>query len=125
MKRREFTRAQMAAIVHRAMNADGQIVCEGCGLVLGSKKYEIDHRVAEALVVDKAVPLTIEDGQLLGMECCHRGGRRKTAHDQADIARAKRREARHLGIRKPSRWPKPPQGWKRNWATGRMEKTDG
>lgn len=101
-KRREFTRKQKAQIAHRAMNDDGQIVCEGCGLVLGKKPYEIDHDLAEELAVDKTRPLTIEDGKLLGMECCHRAPGGKTAQDAAKIAKAKRAEAKHLGIRKSS-----------------------
>ncbi|MFY8105628.1 MAG: hypothetical protein ACOVKO_01840 [Elstera sp.] len=98
--RREFSKRQKAEIVHRAMNERGQICCENCGLVLGRKPFEVDHTIPEALVVDKTKPLTIAEGQLLGKECCHRGG--KTAKDVGDIARAVRREAKHLGIRKPS-----------------------
>ena len=112
MSRREFSKRQKAEIVHRAMNASGQITCEGCGLVLGRKPYEIDHTIPEALVIDKAKPLTIEDGKLLGKECCHRGG--KTAKDQGDIARAVRREAKHNGIRNPpafrSKWKRKVNG---------------
>lgn len=107
--RREFSKRQKAEIVHRAMNAAGQVACEGCGLVLGRKPYEIDHTIPEALVVDKTKPLTIADGQLLGKECCHRGG--KTAKDVGDIARAVRRDAKHLGIKKHSTFRKPPPGY--------------
>lgn len=104
MKRREFTRAQKAAIVHRAMNADGKITCEGCGLVLGSKPYEIDHTIPEALIADKTRHLTIEDGKLLGKSCCHRGENGKTAADVATIAKVYRSEAKHLGLKKRSSW---------------------
>lgn len=97
--RREFTKAQKAQIVLRATNDAGRVTCEGCGLVLGRKPYEIDHTIPEALVVDKTRPLTIEDGKLLGKACCHRGG--KTAKDQGDIARAKRRQFKDMGIPKP------------------------
>lgn len=116
MTRREFTRAQKAAIVHRAMNDAGQVVCEKCGLVLGAKVYEIDHRVPEALVIDKTKPLTIADGWLLGLDCCHRP---KTAIDKGVIAKAVRREANSLGFAKArnpmpgskaSRWRKPFNG---------------
>lgn len=123
-KRREFTRKQKAQIAHRAMNDDGQIVCEGCGLVLGKKAYEVDHDLAEELVVDKTRPLTIEDGKLLGVECCHRAPGGKTAQDAAKIAKAKRAEAKHLGIRKRSSLksqgftPAPPQ----HRATGQIDK---
>ena len=104
MKRREFTNAQKMQMVARAMNAAGRIVCEGCGLVLGHKKYEFDHTVPEALVVDKTRQLTIADGKLLGMECCHRNG--KTAADVGRITKAKRQEAAYRGLAKPKRaWP--------------------
>lgn len=86
------------------MNERGQICCEGCRQVLGSKKHEIDHVVAEALVVDKSKPLTAKDGQLLGY-CCHRGEDGKTAKDVRAIAKSKRQERRHLGIPKSSRRP--------------------
>lgn len=107
MKRREFSRSQRAAIILRATNAAGMVVCEGCGLVLARKPFEIDHEIAEALIVDKSKPLTIDDGKLLGVECCHRGGANKTRDDVRVIAKAKRVEARHLASRTPSRNPMP------------------
>lgn len=97
MARREFPRAVYAQIVHRAM-AGGEIACEGCGLVLGKKPYHIDHTIPDALQVDKTRKLTAADGKLLGVECCHKP---KTAIDQGNIAEAKRREAKHLGIPGP------------------------
>lgn len=100
MTRREFSRAQKAQIVHRAMNYRGQVCCESCGLVLGHKKFEIDHTLAEALVTDKTKPLVIEDGRLLGLDCCHKP---KTRTDKGVIAKAVRRELKiGLGIRKAS-----------------------
>lgn len=109
MKRREFSKRQKAEIVHRAMNASGQITCEGCGLVLGRKPYEIDHVIPEGLILDKTRELTTKDGQLLGKACCHRGG--KTAKDVGDIARAVRRFAKDRGIKKPGGFRKPPPGY--------------
>ena len=105
MSRREFSKRLRAEIVHRAMNGDGQIVCEGCGLILGAKRYEIDHVVAEALVIDKSAPLTAKDGQLLGMECCHRAHGGKTAQDVTRIAKAVRQSNFNLGIRSASKMP--------------------
>jgi hypothetical protein len=115
MKRREFSNKLRAKIVHRATDPrTGMVVCERCGYVLGKKPYEIDHIVAEALVIDKSKPLTEDDGQLLGMECCHRGNDGKTAADVRRIAKAKRVELRHLGIKKRgskrSTFPKAPPG---------------
>jgi hypothetical protein len=105
--RREFSQKVRAEIVLRATNASGRVTCEGCGGVLkrGRRHYEIDHIHAEALaitggmIVDKSRKLTAKDGQLLGKECCHRGPDGKTAKDVAAIAKAKRREASHLGTR--------------------------
>jgi len=122
MSRREFTRAQKAAIVLRATDERGMVACEGCGLVLGKKPYEIDHTIPEALIVDKTRPLTIEDGQLLGKECCHRGGQRKTAAEQARIAKSYRQRDLHLGLKKKGRFPKKPPGYRHSWRTGRLEK---
>ena len=102
MARREFTRDVYAKIVHRATNDAGHVVCEGCGLVLGKRPYHVDHKKADGLEVDKSRKLPPDDGQLLGVECCHDP---KTKIDVAMIARAKRREAKDLGIRKQSLFP--------------------
>ncbi|MEQ1407728.1 hypothetical protein ABK249_22670 [Neorhizobium sp. Rsf11] len=96
MSRREFTKTVKAQIVKRAMLASGEITCEGCGLILGKKAYEIDHTVADALQVDKNAKLTADDGKLLGLDCCHKP---KTADDKGKIAKAKRNEANHLGFK--------------------------
>lgn len=98
MPRREFTTDVYAQIVHRATNKQGHVVCEGCGLVLGKRRYHVDHTIADALVVQKR-KLTAADGKLLGVECCHAP---KTAADVASIAEAKRREARDLGVKRAS-----------------------
>lgn len=103
MNRREFTRAQKAQMLKRASDAQGNIWCEGCGLNITGKVVEFDHTIAEALVIDKTKPLTIDDGKALGRDCCHRAPCGKTAQDVAVIAKAKRQEAGHLGIRPASR----------------------
>jgi len=51
-------------------------------------------------------------------EACRRD---KDKLDVKAIAKAKRNKQRHLGIRKPSSFPKP-TGMKFNWAKGRYEK---
>lgn len=103
--RREFPARIKLKILERAMDKDGRVICEGCGLVLGKKKYEFDHTIAEALIIDKTRELTADDGKLLGKECCHRGG--KTASDVKVIAKAKRNEKKFLGIRNVSSRPIP------------------
>lgn len=100
--RREFPDRIRLQILKRAMDANGRVRCEGCGGVLKAKEYEFDHRIAEALVVDKSRPLTADDGQLLGY-CCHRGEDGKTNDDVARIAKAKRQERGQLGLRRTSR----------------------
>lgn len=94
-RRREFTRDQKAAIARRA-TVQGTIFCEGCGLAV--TRFEIDHTIPDALFLDKSRKLTIEDGKLLGIECCHRGPDGKTAKDVKAIAKSKRVEAKHQRI---------------------------
>lgn len=116
--RREFPKRLRVEIVNRAMQLSGRIVCEGCGLVLAAKRYEIDHVIPEALVIDKARALTAADGQLLGVECCHRGGRNKTAADVGQIAKAKRQRAVHIGAKRAKGFWKPP-GARYDWRARR------
>ncbi|KAA0970281.1 hypothetical protein FPY71_07075 [Aureimonas fodinaquatilis] len=121
MTRREFTREVRAKIVDRARNADGFVVCEGCGLVLKKKPYQIDHTIPDAMHRDKSKPLKPDDGKLLGQACCHAP---KTKKDVADIARAKRLEAKFDGFQtdKKSALSKP-EGFKFDWGRGRYVKT--
>ena len=100
MKHREFSNAVKAEIVRRATNCHNQICCEGCDLVLGKKPHHIDHTIPDALYLDKSRPLTAADGKLLGWDCCHKP---KTAVDVGVIAKNRRREAKHLGIKHTSR----------------------
>jgi hypothetical protein len=121
--RREFTRTQKGQMLKRAMDERGRIRCEGCGMDVTGKAVEFDHKVAEAmlLAVDKAKPLTIEDGQLLGAACCHRAPGGKTARDMGDIAKAKRREALAGGFKTKTRRPIP--GSKASGLRKRMDGT--
>jgi hypothetical protein len=97
--RREFSPMVYAEIVRRAIRSDGKIICEGCGGVVKAKKYHVDHTIPDALMLDKKRKLTAADGKLLGIDCCHSP---KTKDDVAAIAKAKRREAKHVGIRRPT-----------------------
>jgi len=115
--RREFPDRIKVLILKRAMDENGRVRCEGCGGVLKAKNYEFDHRIAEALVVDKSKELTAADGQLLG-PCCHRGENGKTAKDVGIIAKAKRQERGHLRIKRPSGFQRPP-GFRFDWSAGR------
>ena len=68
MARREFTKSIYAQIVKRAMLPSGEVACEGCGLVLGKRKFHVDHTKPDALEIDKSRKLTADDGKLLGIE---------------------------------------------------------
>jgi hypothetical protein len=92
MARREFTKTIKVAIIKRATR-DGVVYCEKCGLP--SKKFNIDHTRPDGLEVDKSKKLTAEEGQLLCV-ACHK---EKTVVDKANIAKAKRREEKSLGIK--------------------------
>lgn len=81
------------------MAGTGAILCEGCGLNIAGKAIEFDHIIPEALILDKNADLSIADGRVLGRDCCHRRPGGKTASDLTDIAEAKRREAKHFGVR--------------------------
>lgn len=98
--RRNFTRNQREQIVMRATDATGVVRCERCGLALKPGDREVDHVLAEALrpEADKQKRITIAEGQLLG-KCCHRGADGKTNADVKKIAKGKRQNAKHLGIR--------------------------
>ncbi len=99
--RREFSRRLKAEIIMRSTNGDGLVCCEGCGLVLGKKAYEIDHTIPEALVMDKGAKLKASDGKLLGKACCHTP---KTADDIRRIRKADRQRDKHTGASsRPSR----------------------
>lgn len=94
-KRREFDRGTKAEIKTRCATLTGWR-CENCGQIVASG--EIDHIIAEALIVDKTKKLTAKDGQFLCWPC-HQGAGGKTARDKGIIAKAKRQEAANLGVR--------------------------
>lgn len=117
MSRREFPRKVRFEIMKRASDEKLGLICEGCGLALGSKSWHIDHTIPDALAIDKSAALTAADGKLLGWDCCHKP---KTAKDQGDIAKSNRRTSKiRYGEKKPSRFPKPPPGSRWDWKLGR------
>lgn len=99
MARREFSKSVMAEIVRRALHPKQGIICEGCGLALGKKPYNIDHTIPDAMFLDKTRKLTADDGKLLGKACCH--DPKTHGVDIPAIAKVKRIEAKHTGITKP------------------------
>jgi hypothetical protein len=121
MARREFSKPVYTQIIKRAFHPKHGFICEGCGLVLGKKAWHVDHTIPDGLHVDKSAPLTADDGKLLGVECCHAP---KTKTDVRAIAKAKRNERNHLGMKKKSRGFHKPDNTKFNWSTGRYERNE-
>lgn len=78
--------------------------CERCGLSLKGKVFHYDHRYAECFQnVSKAnrPPITVDDVQLLGENCCHKP---KTRGEVKMLAKGKRQfkgEARIKKVRNP------------------------
>lgn len=89
MTRREFSKAVRVAAVKRAMKG-GNVYCEACGAL--AKRFEVDHVRADGLLGSN----DLDNARVL---CgpCHQS---KTRDDVARIAKAKRVEARSLGVRK-------------------------
>lgn len=92
MRRKEFT----GKIRKQAFIRCGS-KCEACNAALKIGEGEYDHIIPWALSEDSS----IENCQVLCVPC-HRGVGAKTADDQRHIAKAKRREAKHIGITKPA-----------------------
>jgi 5-methylcytosine-specific restriction endonuclease McrA len=91
-------------------------ICILCGLKIDGVRepWIIEHK--RALVLGGT---DTDDNCGPAHETCRRT---KDKADVADGARAKRRKAKMLGIRKASTFPKPPPGFKFSWKTGRLEK---
>jgi len=94
MPRREFPKAVRVAVVKRAMR-DGVVHCEKCGAM--AKTFQIDHVRPDGLLGEP----TLANAQLLG-PCCYG---QKNADDTSNIAKAKRREAAHLGVNRRPKHP--------------------
>lgn len=87
--RREFPKAIKVAVVKRATR-DGVVYCEKCGAQ--AKKWQIDHVIADALGGEPV----IGNAELI-CEPCYSV---KNPQDTTAAAKAKRREARALGVKK-------------------------
>ncbi len=88
MPRREFPRTVKVAVVKRATR-NSILYCEKCELP--AKKWQIDHINPDGITGEPVIT-----NAMLLCEPCHA---EKTKHDVANIAKAKRREAAHLGVR--------------------------
>ena len=93
MSRREFSTKVRAQAIKRATDPKGVTRCEACSGV--TKAPEVDHVNPDGLTGEP----TLANAMVL---CgpCHKA---KTAGDVKDIAKAKRREARHIGAIAPKR----------------------
>ena len=89
MARKEFSKSVKVACIKRA-TVDGKVFCEECGAL--AKRFEIDHVRADGLLGEP----TLENARLLCVPCHDE----KTKADVKAIAKAKRCEAIHLGVRK-------------------------
>lgn len=98
-KRKEFNTATKAAAMKRCMKPDGLPKCEKCGVMLKGGRFAFDHVNPDGLTGEP----TLENCMVLCSQfagSCHDVKTRKDTHW---IAKAKRREAKHLGIKTNSR----------------------
>ncbi len=86
MARREFPKAVRVAVIKRCTR-DSNVYCEACGGL--AKRFQIDHVIPDALGGEPA----LSNAQLLCETCFSV----KNPKDTKDAAKAKRREAKHLG----------------------------
>ena len=94
-----------------AIFKDAGGVCHLCGQKIQvGQPWEVEHVIPLALL-----GADDETNMRPAHEKCHEV---KTRADVGSIAKAKRCEARHLGIKKPSSFRKPP-GVKWDWKLGR------
>jgi hypothetical protein len=88
--RREFSSKTKLAAWQRS---GGRCEAPDCGLYLTPGKFIYDHRIPDQLGGEP----TLENCQVI----CSAHDKEKTRKDAGDIARAKRREQKHLGIKRP------------------------
>jgi len=103
MARQEFPKSVKVAAMKRCMEATGFPVCEGCGTMIKGRFFAFDHDNPDGLTGEP----TLKNCKVLcsGFTgSCHAV---KTAEDVGNIARAKRREAKHLGVGKRQFRPMP------------------
>ncbi len=99
--RREFPTKIKAAAFARAAGH-----CEGCLGRLYIGKFHYDHRIPDGLGGEPTL-----DNCVVFCVACH--GAKTTKIDVPAIAKAKRREAKHIGATKPKRpWPKRSNQWR-------------
>jgi hypothetical protein len=101
----DFPKAVKVAARLRATDMHGEVHCDGCGAII--RRHRVDHIRAAGLLG----PPTLANAQVLGV-CCWA---EKDTTDNAWVKRAKRVEAKHLGVRAPPKMqsrgfaPRPPK----------------
>lgn len=107
MARQEFSQGTKVAAFKRANGrCEGEVNGERCGAFLTPGKYHYDHDNPDGLTGEP----TLENCKVLCLGC----HRKKTSEiDIPRIAKAKRREAKHIGAKAPSRRPLTDPRWKK------------
>lgn len=105
--RREFSSKIKVAAFRRA---DGR--CEKCSVRLSVGKFAYDHRIPDAMGGEP----TLDNCEVL-CTACHSAKTRTV--DVPRIAKARRQAAKHIGIKRPSSFRKPPEGSRWDWRLGR------
>lgn len=98
-KRKEFPTSVKAAAMKRCMVPNGVPKCEKCGVQIKGRYFAFDHVNPDGLTGEP----TLENCAVLCSQfegSCHDS---KSRQDTSDIARAKRREAKNLGIKTKKR----------------------
>lgn len=111
MKRRNFPDKVKRAAFERAAGR-----CEKCTVRLAVGKFHYDHRIADALGGEP----TLDNCEVLCV-CCH--WEKTRGKDVPSIAKAKRLQKKHAGIKRPSTFRKPPPGWEYDWRARRYVRT--
>lgn len=88
--RREFSAKVKLAAFQRS---EGRCEMPECGARLSVGKFTYDHKIPDQLGGEP----TLENCQVICRPC----DRAKTSKDAGDIAKAKRRQMKHLGIKRP------------------------
>lgn len=110
-------------VVYKRAGGPDSLICEGCGLPIGGKKFHYDHKHAEVFqnaLKSERKPITADDVQLLGWECCHK---KKTISEikanchgkriVAKGAKASKGKGRPMPGSRDSPWKKKFSGWER------------
>lgn len=92
-QRREFSAKIRVQAFERASGR-----CENCGVKLAAGAIQYDHSIPDAMGGEPTL-----DNCMVLCRACH--GSKTSKDDVPAIAKAKRRQARHLGIKKPSAFP--------------------